>query len=266
MTLKPQAIPPIPEETARVAHLVYPKGNRYLLLREKLGVIYTDEQFSSLYPSHGQPAEQPWRLAMVTVMQYMENYTDRQAAEAVRTRIDWKYVLSLELTDPGFDFSVLSEFRQRLLSGQQEEQLLNTLLELCRQEGWLKEGGKQRTDSTHVLGAVRVMNRLVCVGETLRAALNALAVVVPQWLREQVPPEWYERYGHRIEDFRWPAEEAKRAAVAQQIGADGSQRLASHLVAAGGPLVTRDTSRGGVAAGVGAAVQPSRGAAELSCQ
>ena len=152
MTLRPQAIPPIPEETARVARAIFPSGNRYMQLRDEPGTIYTDEQFVTLYPAGGQFAEQPWRIALLLVMQYMENDTDRQAAEAMRTRIDWKYVLSLELTDPGFDFSVFSEFRQRLLAGGQEEVLLNTLLHLCR------ERGKQRTDSTHVLAAIRTMN------------------------------------------------------------------------------------------------------------
>ncbi len=96
----------------------------------------------------------------------MENSTDRQAAEAMKTRIDWKYVLSLELTDPGFDFSVLSEFRQRLIASGQEEQILNPRLQVCRERGWLKERGKQRTDSTHVLAAIRTMNRLEWVSET----------------------------------------------------------------------------------------------------
>ena len=127
----------------------------------------------------------------------------------------------LELTDPGFDFSVLAEFRQRLLAAGQEEVLLNTLLHLCRARGLLKERGKQRTDSTHVLAAIRTMNRLECVAETLRAALNSLAAVVPQWLRAQVPPEWYERYGTRTEEYRFPKEATKRQALTEQIGADG---------------------------------------------
>lgn len=225
MSLQPQAMPPIPEETARVARAIFPKGNRYMHLRDDLGTIYSDEQFAALYPAGGQFAEQPWRIALVLVMQYMENYTDRQAAEAMQTRIDWKYVLSLELTDPGFEFSVLSEFRQRLLSSGQQEQLLNTLLQVCRERGWLKERGKQRTDSTHVLAAIRIMNRLECVGETLRAALNSLAVIVPEWLRAQVEQDWYERYGSRMEDFRIPKEATKRQALAEQIGADGSHLL-----------------------------------------
>jgi transposase len=221
MSLQPQAIPPIPEETARVARALFPKGNRYMQLRDELGTVYTDEQFAALYPEGGQVAEQPWRIALLLVIQYMENYTDRQAAEAMRTRIDLKYVLSLELTDPGFDFSALAEFRQRLLAGGQEEVLLNTLLHLCRARGYIRERGKQRTDSTHVLAAIRTMNRLECVAETLRAALNSLAVVVPEWLRSQVAPEWYERYGSRTEEYRFPKEATKRQALTEQIGADG---------------------------------------------
>jgi transposase len=225
MSLQPQTIPPIPEETARVARALFPEGNRYMRLRDEVGSIYTDKQFAALYPAGGQFAEQPWRIALLLVMQHMENYTDRQAAEAMRTRIDWKYVLSLELTDPGFDFSVLSEFRQRLIVAGLEEELLNKLLQVCRERGWLKERGKQRTDSTHVLAAIRTMNRLECVAETLRAALNSLAVVVPDWLRCQVPAAWYQQYGTRAEEYRFPKEATQRQALTEQIGADGSRLL-----------------------------------------
>ena len=227
MSLHPQEIPPIPEETARVTRAILPQGNRYLLLREELGTIYSDELFADVYPRLGQPAEQPWRLALVTVMQFMENYTDRQAAEAVRTRIDWKYVLSLELTDPGFHFSVLSEFRTRLLESEQGERLLSALLQECQARGWLKARGKQRTDSTHVLAAIRTINRLECAGETLRAALNDLAVVAPDWVRSQVPAEWHERYDSRIEEYQLPKEATKRQALAEQIGADGWHLLSA---------------------------------------
>src|SRR5579864_9319571 len=108
------------------------------------------------------------RLAIVTVLQYAEGLTDRQAADAVRERIDWKYSLGLELTDPGFDFSLLSEFRLRLLDNQKETLMFDRLLEVCKQRGWLKAGGKQRTDSTNVVARVRSLSNLECVGETLR--------------------------------------------------------------------------------------------------
>lgn len=226
MSLHPQQLPEIPEETARIARILFPKGNIYMWLRDELGAIYTDEQFIALYPNIGQLAEQPWRLAITSVIQYMENYTDRQLAEAVKTRIDLKYALSLELTDPGFDFSVLSEFRNRLIKGSLEEELLVTLLSICRERGYLQERGKQRTDSTHIEAAIRNMNRLECVGETLRAALNSLAVVVPDWLRAHVPQEWYDRYERRMEDFRIPKTASKREAWARQIGQDGFDLLA----------------------------------------
>jgi len=221
MSLHPDSFPPIPEETARVARQLYQKTNRYRLLRDKLGTVYTDEQFAALYASEGQSAASPWRLALVLVMQFMENYTDRQAAEAVRNRIDWKYVLSLELTDVGFDSSVLSEFRDRLLAGGVEEHLLRTLLEQCQERDLLKARGKQRTDSTHVLAAIRTINRLECVGETLRAALNSLATVVPAWLKARAPVEWYDRYASRMENFRFPKEKSKQEELAAQIGQDG---------------------------------------------
>src|SRR5262249_2585634 len=143
----------------------------------------------------GQPAETPWRLALVTIMQYVEGLSDRRTADAVRSRIDWKYALNLELTDPGFDFTILSEFRARLLEGSAEHLLLNAFLQKCRERKLLKARGQQRTDSTHVLGAIRALNRLECVTETFRHALNRLAVVAPEWLRTHSQPEWIDRYG-----------------------------------------------------------------------
>ena len=117
MSLHPHVVAPVPAETARVAHAAFPKGHPYLTCRDALGTIFQDEDFTALFPAWGQPGLPPWRLALVTIMQFRENLADRQAAEAVRARIDWKYLLSLELTDPGFDFSVLSEFRDRLRPG-----------------------------------------------------------------------------------------------------------------------------------------------------
>ena len=222
MSLHPQELPEIPEETARIAKILFPKGNKYMWLRDELEMIYKDEQFMELYPQSGQLAEQPWRLAIMSIIQYMENYTDRQAAEALKTRIDLKYALSLELTDPGFDFSVLSEFRSRLIEGGLEEVILTALLNICKEKGWLKERGKQRTDSTHIEAAIRLTNRIVLVGETVRAALNGLAVVVPDWLVKHVPQEWYDRYERRIEEFHFPKAASKFVPLIEQIGRDGS--------------------------------------------
>jgi transposase len=221
MSLRPQPIGPIPEQTARVAHAAFPKGHPYLTLRDHLGTIFQDDDFATLFPAWGYPGLPPWRLALVTLMQFREHLADRQAAEAVRARIDWKYLLGLALTDPGFDFSVLSEFRDRLLAGSAEALLLEKLLERCRTMGLLKARGQQRTDSTHVLAAIRVMNRLELVAETLRATLNELATVAPAWLQAMAPLAWYERYGKRIEDTRLPQGQASRDAYAQIVGEDG---------------------------------------------
>ena len=221
MSMHPQAIPAIPEETARVARAVLPQGNTYMQMRDEFGTLYQDEDFQDLFPQRGQPAEAPWRLALVTVMHYAEGLTDRQAADAVRTRIDWKYTLSLELTDSGFDFSVLSEFRGRLLANGAERRLFDLLLEHCRKRGWIKARGKQRTDSSHVLAAIRTLRRLECVGETMRHALDVLAEVAPDWLLEHMDAEWAERYQKRFSDFRLPKDATERVTLAETIGADG---------------------------------------------
>src|SRR5215203_1208554 len=225
MSLKPSAIPPIPAMTCQVAHAAFPKGNPYLTLRDELGAIFTDADFAHLYPEVGQPSLPPWQLALVTVMQFRENLSDRQAAEQVRARIDWKYLLGLELTDAGFDFSVLSEFRARLLAGSAEHLLLDRLLVACTERGLLKARGRQRTDATHVLGALRVLSRLECVAETLRVVLEAIVVAAPEWAQTHIPPPWRERYARRIEDYRLPKGQAERQTFAGTVGADGVSLL-----------------------------------------
>ena len=132
-----------------------------------------------------------------------------------------KYLLALDLADAGFDFSVLCEFRGRLLQHEGVERLLTRLLDAAREGGLLKARGRQRTDSTHVLAAVRTLNRLELVGETLRAALNAIAVVAPDWLRAISPVDWHDRYERRVEDTRLPDTPPKREAYAVQVGTDG---------------------------------------------
>ena len=221
MSLKPDPIAPVPEETARVARAAFRKGNPLLKLRDELGVIFADADFADLFPKRGQPGLAPWRLALVTLLQFRETLSDRQAAEAVRARIDWKYLLGLALTDPGFDHSVLCEFRSRLLAGSAEERLLHKLLDACQARGLLKARGRQRTDSTHVLASIRTLNRLELMGETLRTALNALATAAPDWLRAVVPEAWYRRYARRIEDTRLPQAAAEREAYARTVGEDG---------------------------------------------
>jgi transposase len=205
----------------------FPKGNLYVALRAEFGTLYDDQLLADLYPPQGRPVEvAPWRLALVVVMQYIEGLTDRQAADAVRRCMDWKYALSLELTDPGFDFTLLHDFRQRMLTHEAGQRFLDTLLAACKARGWIKARGTQRTDSTHVLAAIRTLHRLACVLEAMHYALNQLSEAAPVWVRQQVPPAWYMRYGLRSDQARLPKDASKREALARQIGADGYQLLA----------------------------------------
>jgi transposase len=226
MSMRPKPIGPVPQDTARVARAAFPKGNIYMHMRDVLGTIYDDADFAELFEVRGRPAIAPWRLALVTLMQFSEGLSDRQAAEAVRARIDWKYALALRLSDPGFNFSVLSEFRSRLLEGGKQRLLLEELLEGCKERGYLKARGSQRTDSTHVLGALRVLSKWERTAETMRAALNALAGAAPEWLTENADPEWFERYGRRIEDQRLPKGKEARTQYLKTVGADGMRLLA----------------------------------------
>jgi transposase len=227
MSLQPTPPASVPAETARVARAAFPKGHPYLKLRDTFGTLFHDAQFQDLFSLTGQPAEAPFRLALVTLLQFAEHLSDRQAAEAVRARLDWKYLLGLELTDPGFDASVLAEFRARLLQHGAEQRLLELLLAPFREHGLLKPRGRQRTDSTHVLAAVRQLNRLELVGEAFRQALNALAVAAPEWLRPHLRLAWAERYGRCLAEQTLPRSQAERAALARTFGADGFALLAA---------------------------------------
>ena len=153
MSLHPSSPEDVPWSTAVVARAAFPHGDPYLKLRDEVGTVFRDAQFAALFASRGQPAEAPWRLALAIVLQFAEDLSDRRAADAVRSRIDWKYLLGLALSDAGFDASVLSEFRSRLVAGGAEEQLLTSFLALYREKKLLRTRGRQRTDATHVLDA-----------------------------------------------------------------------------------------------------------------
>ncbi len=216
---------PIPDDTRHVAQAAFPKGNLYLQLRDRFGMLYTNQHFAHLFAPAGKPALAPARLALVLCLQFIEDLSDQQAADAVRDRISWKYLLGLPLDDPGFDASVLSEFRARLLKDDATTLLLDAVLELCRDAGLLKGRSKQRTDSTYVLASIRDLSRLENVAETLRHALNQLALHAPDWLRAHAEAAWVERYGMRITEYRLPEAEGERQALVQVIGQDGYRLL-----------------------------------------
>lgn len=221
MSLRPEPPAPIPAETARVARAAFPKGHPYFCWHDTFGSLFADSQFTALFAPVGQPALAPWRLALVTLLQFAEGLSDRQAADAVRSRLDWKYLLALPLTDPGFDASVLCEFRARLGAEQAAALFFEHLLASCRERELLPTRAKQRTDSTQVLAALRTLNRLEMVGETLRLTLEQLAEVAPAWLQRVALPAWGTRYARRFEQYRLPASLSQRETLAVQIGEDG---------------------------------------------
>jgi transposase len=234
MSMQPRPWPPVPEETALVARAAFPKGTLAMRVRDELPGLFTDEGFAAAFEARGKPGISPGMLVLVTVLQFVENLTDRQAAQQVAGRIDWKYALGLELADPGFDFSVLSGFRDRLIDHGLQERALDLLLARLVSLGLVKPGGRQRTDSTHVLSAVRALHRLEFCAETVRAALEALAAAAPDWLAPRIGAEQQKRYGARMDFWRLPAAEADRAAMAVTVGTDGFD-LMEQVFAPGSP-------------------------------
>ena len=234
MSMQPKPWPEVPAETARIARKAFRRGSLPIRARDELGVWFADDDFAAIYGVRGAPGISPAQLAMVSVLQFAENLTDRQAADAVRGRLDWKYCLGLALDDEGFDFTVLSEFRARLAAGGLESVLFEALLARLGDLGLLGAGGRQRSDSTHVLAAVRSLNRLELAGETVRAALEALAAAAPDWLTGMIDRSWTARYGAPIDTWRLPSSETKRAGLAAQFGQDG-YRLLDAVTAADAP-------------------------------
>jgi transposase len=140
---------------------------------DELDMLFRDADVADVFAAQGQPAESPGRLALVTLLPFWEGLTDRQAADAVRTRIDWTYLLCLELTDLGFHHTVVRAFRARLLFHGAERRRFDAILALTQDQGLRKAGGRQRRDSPHVLGAVRAMTRLDSVLPFLSLAIGA---------------------------------------------------------------------------------------------
>src|SRR6266568_2800071 len=225
MCMQPAAWPePDPLIAAAIAAKCSGKRPRPLAVqvRDRLGQWLEDEQFASAFGDRGRPGWSPSRLALVTILQREENLADRAAAEAVRTRIDWQYLLGLPLDDPGFDHTVLSEFRNKVADAGLEQVALDALLARLAASGLVRAGGKQRTDSTHVIAAVAALNRLELAGESVRAALEALAAAHPDWLEQRVcVADFARRYGTPMTSWRPPASQARRDELAIAYARDG---------------------------------------------
>ncbi|MFI9276167.1 IS1182 family transposase [Kitasatospora sp. NPDC052896] len=236
MSVQPQPWPQPDPQIAAAVRAMY-RGKREAPLavqvRDRPGELFPDAAFADAFGRAGKPGWSPGRLALVTVLQKAANLTDRQAANEVRENLAWKYALGLRLEDPGFDHSVLSEFRARVVTHGLEEQALDLLLERLRELGLVDAGGSQRTDSTHIVAAVRDLNRLELAGESVRAALNALAAACPNWVDQAlVVEDWSRRYADRIDTWRLPTSKAKQDALALHYAKDGYTLL--HAVYAHG--------------------------------
>jgi transposase len=191
-------------------------------VRDRLGEWLHDAVFAGAFGTRGRPGWSPSRLALVTVLQRAENLTDRMAAGAVRTRLDWKYLLGLALDDPGFDHSVLAEFRGKVADAGLEQAALDALLERLAADGLVRAGGKQRTDSTHVVAAVAALNRLELAGESVRAALEALTAAHPDWTAQLLDVSgWARRYGTPLTDWHLPVSKKKQDELAVTYAKDG---------------------------------------------
>jgi transposase len=225
MSMQPAAWPePDPLVAAAIAAKYRGKRQRPLAvqIRDRLGQWLTDDEFADVFGIRGKPGWSPSRLALVTVLQRAEKLTDRAAADAVRNHLDWQYLLGLALDDPGFDDSVLSEFRGKVAAGGLEQVVLDRLLERLAADGLVKPGGKQRTDSTHVEAAVASLSRLELTGESVRAVLEALAAAHPHWLEQRAcVPDFTRRYGTPMTSWRPPASQKKRDELAVAYARDG---------------------------------------------
>lgn len=223
MCLKVQSPWPMPEETGRIGGILLEEKSTYRLIGDQLFEMLKEADFADLYPAEGQPGLSPVILAFVTAFQFMEKLPDRQAAESLRMRVDWKYALHLPLEYGGFDFSVLSEFRDRLIEGKAEGRVFEKLVEQIREMGLIKERGKQRTDSIAMLTKVRNLSRLELVVETLRLVVGELVKVNREWSEEVLPPSWEDKYGERFVMQRYSEKEWQEYEL--NIGNDGQWLL-----------------------------------------
>jgi transposase len=239
MCLKIQSPWQMPDETRRIGQQLLDEKNTYRLIGDELFTKLNEEDFADLYPSEGQPGFSPVVLAFVTVFQFIEKLPDRQAAEALRMRLDWKYALHLALDDEGFNFSVLSEFRDRLIAGKAEGRVFEKLVAQIREMGLIKKQGKQRTDSIAMLSKVRWLSRLEIAVETLRLAVVSLVKVDQEWSAETLPPSWEDKYEERFVMERHTEKEWKE--YEENIGNDG-QWLLKRLKDGGAPAGLQELS------------------------
>ncbi|RKN59696.1 IS1182 family transposase [Streptomyces klenkii] len=225
LSLRPRSGELVPALTAQIARASNPKGTTAMWVRDRLDGLWHDDDFVDWYPRDGRPGLSPAQLATVSVLQFLLGLSDRQAAEAVRCRIDFKYCLALDLDDPGFHHSVLADFRERLLDDGRADRLLDLALARLKDAGLVRERTTQRTDSTHVLAAVRDLTRLELVTEAVRAALEEAARTVGHLLTDLVDEDWGRRYGRPVRLGKNPSRPKTRILAAGEDACRLLERL-----------------------------------------
>jgi transposase len=235
MSLRPTWSIGIPQDTATLGHQLLPEDNVYRLTGDEVNEVLHADQFYEMYSVSGRGAVHPVILALVTVFQFLENIPDRVAAEWAVLRIDWKYALHVPLGYMGFHHSTLSNFRNRLVAHDQERLVFEQVLKWVQQHGFLKKYGKQRTDSTHIIGCVARLSRLELVWETIRMALRALQETCSAWYAKEIPAVFDEMYRERQSAWQLSTEEVK--AETKKAGTDGYWLL--DLITERGPAVVR---------------------------
>lgn len=219
MTMRGRDLAQMPADTGMLGQKVLAANDPYRVIGDHLADLLSDEPFATMYETTGRQAVWPSLLAMVTLFQFLEKAPDREAARMVVTRLDWKYALHLPLDYLGFDFSILCDFRQRILAHGKEALIFETVLRKVQSLGFIKKRGKQRTDALAVIGAVRMVSHLETVTETLRVTVRALEQGALAWMEREVPASFREEYARSRSDYGLT--EVERQAALEQVGQDG---------------------------------------------
>src|SRR5579859_3327911 len=234
MSMKRHFPAEIPEETRRIVEPLLGEDSVYRLIGQEAEQIVGDEEFEAMYAEEGRPAVNAVVLAFITVFQFLEKLPDRAAARMAVMRLDWKYALRVAVNGEGFHYSDLCNFRKRLLLHGREGVVFERVVAYLRERGYVKAGGKQRTDSTHIVGQVIDLSRLEMVWETMRVALNALISSDAPWVLKWVPASFVQTYSVRRSDYQ--LRDAEVAPALQTAGEEG-QWLVNQILSTGSPLL-----------------------------
>ena len=225
MPIQSAPFSPLPRDTAYAAEAAFGKGNIYLMVGDQIEHRLAEVDLTDLAAAMDKPVATLVMLALVTAFQSAENLPDRRAAEAVRTRTDWKYALHLPLEGPGFDPLMLCEFRQHALHDLAAQQAFQQVLDPLAEIGLLRSIGHQRAEAAEVLQAVCTMSRLERLAEAMRITLEVLAARQPEWLLTVTLPHWYERYNRVLATPFLPHCKKGQEDLARAIGMDARYLL-----------------------------------------